>query len=75
MLEGVDVEIDRAVEDGQEVGEVGGDLHPVGPDADLRLARLVLVELERKEDGMVLGWHRALKKTEIVSLTLSHRTN
>ena len=31
VLEEVDVEVDRGVDDGEEVGEVGGVLHPGGP--------------------------------------------
>ena len=31
MLEEVDVEVDGAVEDGEEVREVGDPLHPLGP--------------------------------------------
>ena len=31
MLESVDVEVDRGVDNSKEVGEVGGVLHPGGP--------------------------------------------
>ena len=31
VLEEVDVEVDRGVDDGEEVREVGGVLHPGGP--------------------------------------------
>ena len=49
MLDQVDVEVDGAVDDGQDVGEVGHDLHPVGPLQDLHPTGRV--QLEGRERG------------------------
>ena len=53
MLEEVDVEVDGAVEDGEEVREVGDPLHPRGP---FQVGLLVL-NMNLQEEAAIIIWH------------------
>ena len=54
VLEEVDVEVDGAVEDGEEVGEVGDLLHPVGPVQPVPRLAQVVVHLEQYNSCYVM---------------------
>ena len=54
MLHQVDVEVDGGVDDGEDVAQVGSDLHPVGPAGDrVALRILVLVDLKRRGEKLL----------------------